>query len=440
MRKYAATGSRKKGEAMQENTFALKGNICYTPNCETVVTAENAYLVCDGGKVAGVFEQLPERYKGAPVTDCGDNLIIPGLCDLHVHAPQYVYRSLGMDLELLPWLNTYAFPAESKYAAPEYARQAYGVFAKALHESATTRAAIFATLHRPATELLMDLVEETGVQAYIGKVNMDRNSPEYLCETTVESAEETERWLADCAGKYENCKPILTPRFVPSCSGELMKRISALQKKYNLPVQSHLSENMAEVAWVKELHPESSCYGGVYEQFGLFGGDCPTIMAHCVHPTETELELMAHKGVFVAHCPQSNMNICSGVAPVRAYLNRGMNVGLGSDVAGGADLSIFKAMADAVRASKLRWVLSDKTLAPLTVTEAFYLATKGGGAFWGKVGSFEEGYEFDAVVLDDENLSTTPDYAALRQQLERVVYLSDDRNVKHKYIRGVKTR
>lgn len=423
---------------MPNNAFALRGNVLYATDSKTLVSAEKSYLICDGEKVAGVFASLPKAFADVPVTDYGDKLIIPGLCDLHVHAPQYAFRALGMDLELLPWLNAYTFPAESKYAEPAYAEQAYGTFVNDLHKSATTRASIFATIHRSSTLRLMELLEKTGIQAFVGKVSMDRNSPEYLCETTEESAAETELWLADCAGKFKNIKPIITPRFVPSCTDELMEKLSAIQKKHNLPLQSHLSENASEIEWVHELSPKSTCYGDAYARFGLFGGDCRTVMAHCVHPSDIEFALMKKNDVMVAHCPQSNMNLSSGVAPVRRYLSEGVRVALGSDVAGGADLSIFKAMADAIRASKLRWALYDKAFAPITVTEAFFMGTKGGGAFWGKVGSFEEGYDFDAVVINDENLNTNPDYATLQQRLERVIYLSDDRNVESKYICGQK--
>lgn len=421
------------------NTFALKGNIIYSQDKNTLVCAEKSYLICEGGAVCGVFAQLPDQYKGVAVTDYGEKLIIPGLTDMHVHAPQYTYRSLGMDLELLPWLNTYAFPEEAKYAEEAYAQKAYGRFAAALHRGATTRAGIFATLHTPATRILMDLVEKTGIKAYIGKVNMDRNSPDDLRETTEESAQATERWVCACRDTYSNIKPILTPRFIPSCTDELMQKLGELQRKYNLPMQSHLSENRSEVTWVGELHPDTKCYGEAYEKYGMFGLDCPTIMAHCVHPNEAELELMNKNGVYIAHCPQSNMNLSSGVAPVRTYLDRGMNVGLGSDVAGGADLSIFKAMTDAIRSSKMRWALLDNSLAPLTVPEAFYMATKGGGSFWGKVGSFEPGYEFDAVVLDDSAIDGWEEFSAL-QRLERFIYLSDDRDVRDKYVAGVKVR
>ena len=158
-------------------------------------------------------------------------------------------------------------------------------------------------------------------------------------------------------------------------------------------------------------------------------------MAHCVHSSEEEIALMKEKNVFVAHCPQSNTNIASGIAPIRIYLDKDMKVGLGSDVAGGAHLSIMRAMTDAIQCSKLRWRMYDQSLKPLNFEEAFYLATKGGGEFFGKVGSFEEGYEFDALVLDDENLPH-PQELTLKERIERIVYLGDDRNVKSKYVAG----
>lgn len=418
--------------------FAVKGNILYCEDTSRILSAPHNYLVCEDGKVAGVFGELPERYAGLPVTDYGDRLIIPGLADLHLHAPQYAFRGLGMDLELLDWLNTHTFPEESKYADLAYAEKAYRIFADALSAGATTRASIFATVHVEATGLLMDLLDKTGIKSLVGKVNMDRNSPDSLREkSAADSLAATERWLKEYGGKYENASAILTPRFTPSCTDELMAGLAEIQKRTGLPMQSHLSENFSEIAWVSELCPNTTCYGGAYDQFGMFGGGCPTIMAHCVHSTEEEIELMRARGVFVAHCAQSNMNLSSGVAPVRTYLDRGMHVGLGTDIAGGFSPSIFRAMSDSVQASKLRWRLLDNSQKPLTVPEAFYMGTKGGGAFFGKVGSFEQGYEFDAVVLDDTSLPTPLELDPV-ERLERVIYLSDDRCVGDKYVAGVK--
>ncbi|MFV0412222.1 MAG: amidohydrolase family protein [Oscillospiraceae bacterium] len=417
--------------------FALKGHILYSETPQKIACVPNGYVVCENNAVTGVFEQLPERFAGMQVQDFTGKLIIPGLVDLHVHAPQYAFRGLGMDLELLEWLNQNTFPEEAKYADLAYAQKAYEMFTGALLKSATTRACIFATLHVPATLLLMDQLEKTGLSTMVGKVNMNRNSPPGLCEgAAAEVVQQTREWIQECQGRYRHTSPILTPRFIPSCTNELMQGLAGLQKETGLPVQSHLSENLSEIEWVKELCPGTSCYAEAYEKFSLLGGQgCPTIMAHCVHPQGRELELLKKNGVYVAHCPNSNTNLASGIAPMRTYLQEGMRAGLGTDVAGGFSLSVFRAMADAIQVSKLRWRLVDDTLAPLTVSEAFYLGTKGGGAFFGKVGSFEPGYEFDAVVLDDAVLPC-PYELTPPQRLERAVYLLGEGNVAAKYAMG----
>lgn len=418
--------------------MVLKGNVVYSKVPQEMEIVENGYVVYDNGVVKGVYSELPAEYADQEIEDYGDKLIIPGLVDLHVHAPQYAFRGLGMDMELLDWLNTNTFPEESKMKDLDYAKKSYGTFVENMKKSATTRAVVFGTIHRPATLLLMDMLEESGLATMVGKVNMDRNSPDYLCETAEESAEETVAWMEDVIARgYKNTLPILTPRFTPSCTDELMAKLKEIQVKYNLPMQSHLSENLGEIAWVKELCPWSECYGDAYDHFGMFGKDCKTVMAHCVHSTDIEVEKMKENGVFIAHCPESNINLSSGVAPIRRYLELGMNVGLGSDVAAGSTENMFTAMAYAIQASKMRWRLLDDSLKQLTADEAFYLATKGGGAFFGKVGSFEEGYEMDAVILDDSALAHPQELGA-KERLERLIYFSDDRNVCAKYVKGEK--
>lgn len=420
------------------NSFVLKGNICYSEGPESIVLKPDSYLVCENGTCAGVFERLPEQFLGLPIADYGDKIIIPGLTDLHVHAPQFSFRGLGMDMELLDWLNTYTFPEESKYQAPEYADRAYGQFADCMKRSATTRAAVFATVHVPATLCLMEKMERSGLVSCVGKLNMDRRCPDFLREKDAEaSLAATEEWICACEGRFERTKPILTPRFIPTCTDELMRGLRGLVEKYHLPVQSHLSENFREIALVQELCPESKFYGDAYDRFGLFGGDHPCIMAHCVHSSEEEQELMRKNGVFIAHSPLSNSNIASGVSPISKFLKEGQNVGLASDIAGGETENLFRAMADAIRASKLRWRLLDQEVKPLSVDEAFYIATLGGGRFFGKVGSFQAGYELDAVVLDDA-LLVHPQELSLRARLERLFYLGDDRHIAAKYVRGDK--
>lgn len=422
-----------------DKSYVLHGSIVYSKNADTMIQLSSGYLVCVDGVSQGVFEELPEAYRDLPVEECAGKLIIPGLVDLHVHAPQYNFRGLGMDMELLDWLEQMAFPEEAKFARdPAYAEKSSEIFADDLLNGATTRASVFSNADVPSTIRLMELMEERGLISYIGKVNMDRNVPDYYCETTEDSIRRTEEWLAAIQGRFERTMPILTPRFTPSCTGELMKALKEIQVRCKVPVQSHLSENLGEVAWVKELEPESKYYGDAYDMYGMFGGpSCPTIMAHCVWSSDEEIALMKERGVFIAHCPQSNMNVASGIAPVRRYLDEGLHIGLGSDVAGGSETSILTAMKDAIQCSKLRWRLVDTSLKPIGLAEALYMATLGGGAFFGKVGSFEPGYEFDAVVLDDENLKTMLDLTPV-QRLERLVYFGDDRNVERKFVRGTK--
>ena len=423
--------------------FVLKGNICYSKSLTELETRENAYVVCEDGISRGVFDELPQEYKDFPLLDYGDKLIIPGLSDLHIHASQYSYRGLGMDLELLDWLEKYAFPEESKYASAEYARKAYSIFASQMKKSATTRACIFATCHRGGTEILMELMEESGLITHVGKVNMDRAAPDTIRERDAElSASETALWIEESEERFTRTKPIITPRFVPSCTDELMEKLGEIQKKYSVPVQSHVSENLSEIEFVHELRPDNEFYGDVYDEYGLFGRDyengreVKTVMSHCIWSCDKEIDLMKQNGVFVCHCPASNMNVASGIAPIRAYLEKGLKVGLGSDVAGGQTESLFRTITDTIQVSKLRWRLVDQSLKPLTFEEAFYMATKGGGEFFGKVGSFEEGYELDAVVLDD-SCAPHPQELNLMQRLERAAYLSVDLNgVVGKFVAG----
>lgn len=418
-------------------SFALKGNICFSHDKDELLICEHSYVICENGICAGVYQSLPEHFRGVEYVDYGDRLIIPGFTDLHVHAPQYAFRGLGMDLELLEWLEENAFAEEKKYSDLEYAKKAYEIFTEDLVRSATTRACVFGTIHTEATLLLMEMLEKAGFKAFVGRVNMDRNCPGELCETGgSKAAQDTKEWLAKC-GKFKNVKPILTPRFIPACSDELMQRLSELQREYHLPVQSHLSENKGEIAWVKELCPEAVCYGAAYDGHGMFGEKYPAIMAHCVYSGHEEMELMEGRKLFVAHCPESNANLSSGIAPVRAFLDRGIKVGLGSDIAAGSGLSMFRAMALAMQCSKLKWRMEDESLKPLKFSEVFYMATKGGGEFFGNAGSFEKGFDFDALVIDDRDLRSPREFS-VRQRLERLAYLAEDQHIAAKYIGGRK--
>ena len=422
----------------ENNCFILHGAIVWSEGLNDLRQLEDGYVVCDEGLCAGVYEEIPEQYADFPVEDHWDGIIIPGLVDLHVHAPQYNFRGLGMDMELLDWLNENAFPEEAKFAQDrDYAIRSYDAFVEDLFVRATTRAVVFATGDYLTTIKLMDAMEESGLVSYVGKVNMDRNVPDYYVETTKKSLRHTERWLNRIDGRYANTMPIITPRFTPSCTRELMDGLGEIAARYQLPVQSHLNENPKEVEWVKELEPDAANYADTYLRSGLFGGDVPTVMAHCIYNTDEEIQLMKERGVFVAHCPQSNLNVASGIAAVRRLLEEGVHVGLGSDVAGGQETSIFETMKAAVQSSKMYWRYIDSTKKPLTFPEVFYLGTLGGGEFFGACGTFREGYEFDAVILEDSNMFTMRDLTPA-ERVERIMYFSDDRNVTGKFVRGEK--
>ena len=397
----------------------IKGTILSAPTLGQLDALPGGYLVAEDGLIRGVYGSLPEQYAGAPVEDWGDALILQSFADLHLHAPQYPMLGMGMDLPLLDWLNAYAFPTEARFADTGYAREIYSRLARELIANGTTRVCMFSSLHTDATLILMEELEKAGVTGYVGKVNMDRNAaPGLLEETTEESRRETLRWLDACQD-FRLVKPMLTPRFTPSCTDELMAFLGKLAAERDLPVQSHLSENQAEMAWVRQLHPGCQQYWETYAKFGLWNDR--TLMAHCVWSDERERAAMKDAGVTVVHCPDSNVNVCSGTAPVRAMLEEGMKVALGSDIAGGDHLNMFDVTASAIRASKVRQMTDPAHPAFLTVPEAWYLATSAGAAFFGEAPGFAPGNPLHAMVLSDDALPQSHPLTA-RERFERCIY------------------
>ena len=422
-------------------TKIYKAHILYTKVQSRFEVLENGYIAVDAdGRVIGVASNLEDlkaqsskfNVQDAEVIDFGDKLLIPAMNDMHVHAPQVRNQGVAMDLELLPWLQNYTFPEESKYADVHYAERMYRRFLHTQWLFGTMRSVVFGTVHTESTRLLMKLYQEAGMGALVGKVAMNRNCPEALCEDVEAAVEGNERLIAEFNQPGALVRPIITPRFVPSCTPELLKACGQLATTYQLPVQSHLSENVSEIAWVAELEPESKSYGDAYNRYGLFG-QTPTIMAHCVWTKGEELELMKRNGVMVAHCPTSNFNIASGMAPLRTFLDEGVRIGLGSDISGGHDLNMFRMLVYAIQVSKMHYQ-QDHDMAFLTLPEVFWIATKSAGSFFGKVGSFEPGYEFDALVIDDSVLNY--DNYTLLERLERYIYLGDDRQIEHRFCRG----
>lgn len=422
-----------------------RGNIIHTPTPEAFdVIAEGYVAVNDDGTVEGTYNEMPTHFFGMDVIDFDDRLLIPAMNDLHLHAPQFANMGRALDMQLLEWLETYTFPEETRFADLAHAESVYELFVKELWRQGTMRSAIFATIHPEATMLLADKLTASGMGAMIGLVGMDRNCPEGLRNSTQEVIEGTLR-LADHLKGNDLVRPILTPRFVPSCSDEMMDALGRLAKEQGLPVQSHLSENKSEIEWVRKLVPEAHNYGDAYYRHGLFG-QTPTLMAHCVYTDGDELKLMSEQRVMAVHCPTSNCNVASGMARVRHLMNNGVRVALGSDISAGHTMSMFRVMQYALQTSKIVHAQTDGREHFLSLSEVFWLATKSGGSFFGKVGAFEKDYDFDALVIDDSHgilssLRTVEEASndtasQLVTRLERYINLGDERNITHRFCRG----
>ncbi len=413
---------------------ALKGNILEALSPDTLGIHPHSYLVAEDGRAVGIYPTLPESMAKADVEDFGDALILQSFADMHLHGPQYEYMGTGMDRPLLQWLEAYAFPTEAKYSDTVYAREQYRLLARDLIKNGTTRVCMFSSLHTDSTLILMEELEKAGVTGFVGKVNMDRNAPPYLCETTEESKKETLRWLDECK-RFSLIKPILTPRFAPSCSPELLSFLGKLKAERDLPVQSHLSENTGEIALVAQLFPDCQQYWEVYDKYGLF--DRKTLMAHCVHSNRRERAAMRMRGVHPVHCASSNNSLMSGISPVADMLREEQAVCLGSDVSGGTTLSMLKTMAISINASKDRGSMKQDTSQALSIEQTYYMATTAGQAFLGHGTGFQEGEPLHAVVLDDGELPKLSNLT-LRERLLRAVYRLDDRHIRAVYSEGVR--
>ncbi|MCD7801991.1 MAG: amidohydrolase family protein [Clostridiales bacterium] len=411
----------------------IRGTIIDAPALGEVRYLPGGCLVLEDGVIREVLETLPEGTE-LPVTDYGDCLILQSFADMHLHGPQYPLLGTCMDVPLLEWLDRYAFPTESRFADPDYAREVYAMLAAELVDNGTTRVVMFSSLHTEGTWLLMEALERAGITGYVGKVNMDRNGSPVLQETTEQSKRETLRWLEGCE-RFSHIKPILTPRFTPSCTDELMAWLGELAGERGLYVQSHLSENTSELAWVSQLHPDCQRYWETYAKYGLWKDH--TVMAHCVYSDETERRAMRESNVLAVHCPDSNTNVCSGVAPVRRMLEEGVWVALGSDIAGGDHLPMLEVMSSAVRISKVRYMTAGD--APLSAAEAYYLGTTAGHRYFGAGDGFAVGDRLHAVVVDDSTLGPKGEME-LPLRLERAIYRAKKEQITAVYSDGKKIK
>ncbi len=413
-----------------------QAHIIDTPSPTRFRILENGYVgVDDTGHIVGLWHQLPDdlmsktqdKSSGVTLTCFGDKMLIPAFCDLHVHAPQYRNLGLALDEELLEWLNKYTFPEEARFADIGYAERIYRRFVHELWMQGTLHSSVFATIHPHSTTLLARLFRQAGMGAYVGLVGMDRNSPDNLRNTTEDIINYYQSLTID---SNDEVRPIITPRFIPSCTPQMLTLLGQIAQQYNLPVQSHLSENRSEIEWVKQLEPDTVCYADAYRKYGLLG-TTPTLMAHCCYSEEKEMGMLRDNKVTIVHCPTSNSNLASGIAPVRTFLDNGIPVALGTDVSAGHYMSMLRVIQYAIQVSKLHYAHSDGKISYLSMSEAFYLATKSGGSFFGKTGSFDIGNTFDALLIDDSYLNY--DHYSLPHRLQRYVYIGDDRDIRIRF-------
>lgn len=398
-------------------------------------------LLLDGTRIAdaGRFEDLAPRHAGAEVRDLRPCWILPGLMDLHVHLPQY--EAVAMDgLELLPWLETFIFPSEARFADARIARDsAERFFADALAWGTTT-AVVYGTIHAEATDAAFQVAEACGIRAAMGKVMMDRHAPETLRETAEASLSDSEalirRWHGAAGGRLRYA---LAPRFAPMCSPELMRGVGVLAGRHGAFLQTHLSENREELAWVARLFPEAANYTDVYARHGMLGRR--TLLGHGIHLDGPERAAIRGAGASLVHCPTSNAFLASGIMPLRRWLDEGMAVGLGTDVGAGTTLSLWHEMAMACTASKLRWAdTRGDADRPLRPAEALHLATAGGAhvlGLEGVTGTLDAGGAADFVVVDPR----VPDPAgraedAPERVLSRLLYRGEQAMVRATVVDG----
>ena len=428
---------------------------------------DGGLLVGATGRIqaAGPFEAVSAAHPGAEVTDLRPSWILPGLVDLHSHLPQH--GAVAQDgLPLLPWLETHIFPAELAFADPEVAAAAARTWFAGQLALGTTTSVVYGSVHPEAMHRAFQVAETSGIRCIMGKVMMDRHAPEGLLETTTASLsaslELCKTWHGRDGGRLQYA---FTPRFAPTCTRELLAGVGRAAASTGAYVQTHLSENLQELAWVKELFPECPTYTDVYAQAGMLGPR--TLLGHGIHLAPGERALIRAAGATLVHCPRSNAFLQSGIMPLRRWLRDGLSVGLGTDVGAGPSLDLWAEMAMACTASKLHCAgqrnlsarlplldsLSEAQRAQVALTldlepeepiaplEALGLATLHGARALGLeavTGSLEPGKDADFIVVDPGRVDPAPSRGAepAQQVVSRLVYRSAPAMIRATYVRG----
>jgi guanine deaminase len=393
-------------------------------------------LVIRGGRVERVGEAaalLPQIGNDAEVTDYSGRLIVPGFIDTHVHYPQTdIIASHGT--QLLEWLERYTFPTERRFADAGYARGVAEFFLEELLRNGTTTALVFATVHKQSVDAFFEASEARGTRMLAGKVMMDRHCPDYLRDTAQSSYEDSaaliDRWHGRGRALYA-----VTPRFAPTSTEEQLRLAGRLLDEHpGVYLQSHVAENLGEVAWVADLFPESRSYLDVYDRFTLLRER--SVFAHCIHLDDADRRRMAQTGSAMSFCATSNLFLGSGLFDLEAARRAGVRVGLGTDVGAGTSFSMLRTLSESYKVAQL----AGQHLAPM---QAFYLATLGSSRSLyldERIGNFAPGMEGDFVVLDlaatplmARRMATTTD---LEERLFVLMMLGDDRSVLATHVMG----
>jgi guanine deaminase len=400
---------------------AVIGTFIHAPTPERLeFLADTLATIDTSGVISAVVlpddprrEALEAQYADTLLRLPEETYVLPGMVDLHVHAPQYPQLGLALDEPLEVWLHKYTFPLEARYADLDFAAESYGMLVDDLLASGTTTALYFATQHRDASKLLADICIEKGQRALVGKVAMDDPAacPENYRDASPEAAVADTRAVIEHIRSHKDngegrVLPVVTPRFIPSCTDETLQGLGALAAECGCHVQTHCSESDWAHGHVLERYGMTDA--AALDGFGLLTRR--TVLAHSNFLTPDDMDRLANRGSGVAHCALSNIYFANSVFPLRAAMERGVRVGLGTDISGGPSGSMFNACLTTVQSSRMLEEGVDPARpagergrpgSAVSLVTAFHLATAGGGdALDLPIGKFAPGYRFDAIAVD----------------------------------------